>query len=41
VRIADKLDIDLLAAVAGKLERNAAKYPAAKVRGSAKKYTEY
>jgi dCTP diphosphatase len=41
VRIADKLDIDLLAAVADKLERNAAKYPAAKVRGSAKKYTEY
>jgi dCTP diphosphatase len=41
VRIADKLDIDLLAAVAAKLARNAAKYPAAKVKGSAKKYTEY
>jgi hypothetical protein len=41
VRMADKLDIDLFAAVADKLLRNAAKYPAAKVRGSAKKYTEY
>jgi dCTP diphosphatase len=41
VRIADKLDLDLFAAVADKLVRNEAKYPAAKVRGSAKKYTEY
>ena len=41
VRIADKLDIDLLAAVAAKMERNEAKYPAALVKGSARKYTEY
>ena len=41
VRIADKLDIDLLAAVAAKMQRNAAKYPAALVKGSARKYDEY
>ncbi|MEP7181144.1 MAG: nucleotide pyrophosphohydrolase [Betaproteobacteria bacterium] len=41
VRIADKLDIDLVAAAAAKMDRNEAKYPAAKVRGSARKYTEY
>ena len=41
VRLADKLDIDLLAAAEKKLEMNAKKYPADVVRGSAKKYTEY
>ena len=41
VRIADKLGIDLYCAAARKLVINAAKYPADKVRGSAKKYTEY
>ncbi|MEO5699272.1 MAG: nucleotide pyrophosphohydrolase [Casimicrobiaceae bacterium] len=41
VRLADKLDIDLLAAVTAKLESNEARYPATKVRGSARKYTEY
>src|SRR4051794_27605936 len=41
VRIADKLDIDLLAAAADKLKRNEAKYPASLVKGSARKYTEY
>jgi NTP pyrophosphatase (non-canonical NTP hydrolase) len=41
VRIADRLDIDLLAAAAAKMDRNEAKYPAAQVRGSAKKYDEY
>jgi dCTP diphosphatase len=41
VRLADKLDIDLLAAAEKKLEMNAEKYPADVVRGSAKKYTEY
>ena len=41
VRIADKLDVDLLAAVADKLRRNEAKYPVSRVKGSAKKYTEY
>jgi len=41
VRIADKLDIDLLAAASAKMARNEAKYPAEHVKGSAKKYTEY
>jgi dCTP diphosphatase len=41
VRLADKLDIDLLEAADAKLKLNALKYPADKVRGSAKKYTEY
>ena len=41
VRIADRLDIDLLAAAARKLELNAAKYPADRVRGQARKYDEY
>jgi len=41
VRIADRLDIDLLQAAAEKLERNAVKYPAERVRGQARKYDEY
>jgi NTP pyrophosphatase (non-canonical NTP hydrolase) len=41
VRLADKLDVDLLAAAAKKIEKNALKYPAGKVRGSMKKYSEY
>jgi NTP pyrophosphatase (non-canonical NTP hydrolase) len=41
VRIADKLDIDLYSAVERKIAINALKYPADKVRGSARKYTEY
>ncbi|MGH8136124.1 MAG: nucleotide pyrophosphohydrolase [Steroidobacteraceae bacterium] len=41
VRIADRLDIDLLQAAAEKLERNAVKYPAERVRGLARKYDEY
>lgn len=41
VRIADKLDIDLLRAVDGKIVKNAQKYPAEKVRGQHRKYTEY
>ena len=41
VRIADRLDIDLLQAAAQKLERNALKYPAERVRGQARKYDEY
>ena len=41
VRIADKLDIDLYAAADRKIAINARKYPADKVRGSARKYTEY
>jgi hypothetical protein len=35
------IDIDLIAIARKKLERNAAKYPADQVRGSAKKYTDY
>jgi len=41
VRIADRLDIDLLAATAEKLADNARKYPAERVRGQARKYDEY
>jgi dCTP diphosphatase len=41
VRLADKLDVNLLDAAAQKIEKNAAKYPAEKVRGSMKKYTDY
>jgi len=40
VRLADRLDIDLLAAAERKIEINARKYPADRVRGSAKKSTE-
>lgn len=41
VRLSDKLGIDIGAAVEKKIEKNEAKYPADKVRGSAKKYSEY
>jgi NTP pyrophosphatase (non-canonical NTP hydrolase) len=41
VRLADKLNIDLLAAATEKLQINAAKYPVEKARGSSKKYTEF
>jgi NTP pyrophosphatase (non-canonical NTP hydrolase) len=41
VRLADKLDIDLLAAVQEKMVLNRAKYPADLVRGDARKYHEY
>lgn len=41
VRLADQLNIDILAAVEQKMIKNRLKYPANKVRGSAKKYTEY
>jgi NTP pyrophosphatase (non-canonical NTP hydrolase) len=41
VRLADRLDIDLLEAAERKIAANAAKYPADRVRGSAKKYDEY
>ena len=40
-RLADILDIDIEEAVASKLKLNRTKYPADKVRGSAKKYTAY
>lgn len=41
VRIADRLDIDLLQAAGEKLARNAVKYPAERVRGQSRKYDEY
>ena len=41
IRLADKLDVDLMKAVARKIDLNEKKYPAEKARGSSKKYTEY
>lgn len=41
IRLADKLDVDLHAAVLEKMVLNRAKYPADKVRGDARKYTDY
>ncbi|MQR01098.1 nucleotide pyrophosphohydrolase [Glaciimonas soli] len=41
IRLADKLDVDLPAAVVDKMVLNRAKYPAGKVRGDARKYSEY
>lgn len=41
IRLADKLNIDLIDAVHKKIEVNESKYPADKVKGSAKKYDEY
>jgi NTP pyrophosphatase (non-canonical NTP hydrolase) len=40
LRLADKLDIDLAAAARRKLALNARKYPVAKSRGRATKYTK-
>lgn len=41
VRLADKLDIDLLNAAQNKIELNEQKYPIEKSKGNAKKYTEF
>lgn len=41
VRLADKLDFDLIAAAHRKIELNETRYPADRVFGSAKKYSEY
>jgi len=41
VRLADKLDIDLIAAANEKIDLNAQRYPADQVRGNSKKYNEY
>ena len=41
MRLSDKLGIDILKAVEEKIVMNAKKYPADKVRGSSKKYSEY
>ena len=40
IRLADKLDVDLVQAASDKIERNARKYPADKARGNNKKYTD-
>uniref|UniRef100_A0AAV1UXX2 dCTP pyrophosphatase 1 n=1 Tax=Peronospora matthiolae TaxID=2874970 RepID=A0AAV1UXX2_9STRA len=41
VRLADKCDVNLPAALSDKIAKNAQKYPAELVRGSSKKYNEY
>jgi len=41
IRLAAKLDINLSAAITDKIKMNNEKYPADKVRGSAKKHKEY
>jgi dCTP diphosphatase len=40
IRLADKVNVDLLAAATDKIRLNAKKYPVALAKGSAKKYTE-
>lgn len=41
VRLSDRLGVNLREAALRKIEKNAQKYPAEQVRGSAKKYNEY
>lgn len=41
VRLADKLNIDLVSAAKDKIAKNAERYPVDKVKGSAKKYNQY
>lgn len=41
LRLADKLNINLLRAADDKISKNEVRYPAEKVKGSSKKYTEY
>ncbi len=41
VRLSDQLDVDLVEAVKRKIELNEERYPVDKVKGSAKKYSEY
>ena len=40
ILMADRLGIDLMEAVSAKIDKNAAKYPVEKAKGSAAKYTE-
>ena len=40
VRLADKLDVNLMDAAREKIQKNALKYPADKARGSIRKYSE-
>ncbi|MYM63774.1 nucleotide pyrophosphohydrolase [Pseudomaricurvus sp. HS19] len=41
IRLADKLDIDIVSAAQQKFVKNERRYPAERVRGSARKYTAY
>ena len=41
VRLADRLDVDLMQAVSEKMRINIEKYPSERVRGSARKYNRY
>lgn len=41
IRLADKMDVDLFDAVVQKMAINRAKYPAERVKGDARKYSEY
>lgn len=41
IQFCDRVGIDLMDAARRKIEKSEQKYPAHKVRGSAKKYTEY
>jgi NTP pyrophosphatase (non-canonical NTP hydrolase) len=41
LRIADKLDVDLVAAASDKIVLNEKRYPPERVRGDARKYSEY
>ena len=41
LRLADRLDVDLLRAADDKIAQNERKYPAERVRGDSRKYTEY
>ncbi|CAE6793992.1 nucleotide pyrophosphohydrolase [Paraburkholderia aspalathi] len=41
VRLADKLDVDLYQACLEKIDVNRTKYPAEKVRGDSRKYSDY
>lgn len=41
IRLADKLNIDLITAANSKIEVNEQKYPVSKAKGNAKKYTEH
>jgi NTP pyrophosphatase (non-canonical NTP hydrolase) len=40
IRLADKLDLNLLEAAESKIQLNAIRYPVEKARGTSKKYTE-
>lgn len=40
VRLADKLDVNLMDAATNKIAVNALKYPGAKARGNSRKYTD-